>query len=432
MRDTNFSEDMLSKINDVLDFVLKNEYSDFYRNKYGKIEAFAIKSYEEFRSIPFLEKKEFSDLEIKERSFFPMDKIRRYSFSSGTTGKITIMAHLSPGELKEGMQGLDYGEEILRRNNIKTLFLLWPITSSSFFRHNHYQKEGMIVVSGNVNDLEKSARAIDDLRAGGIITTSTILSQLIDKLIEINFDFEKIRYVSLGGEFCSTEKMKLLQGHFPKAFFRFGFGSSEIGARAYRCKHLSKEKPALFHPSPFSLVEIGREENESYGEIIHTTLKRRFFPLIRYKTGDLGRIIEKDCPCGNNLTLEVVGRADFDVFKISGITIRKESIEKALESVMKYVKNDYQLEIFEEKSGDKIKTKLKLKLEPLEKYENDMENPNFKETLIEKISFDLRLSTKNSLRDLIEKNVFMPLEIEFVKFQDLRRHKSKNIISYLK
>ncbi|MDR2162316.1 MAG: AMP-binding protein, partial [Desulfovibrio sp.] len=46
-----------------------------------------------------------------------------------------------------------------------------------------------------------------------------------------------------------------------------------------------------------------------WGEITVTTLTRRAMPLLRYRTGDLGRLITRPCPCGSALyRLEVQGR----------------------------------------------------------------------------------------------------------------------------
>jgi phenylacetate-coenzyme A ligase PaaK-like adenylate-forming protein len=44
------------------------------------------------------------------------------------------------------------------------------------------------------------------------------------------------------------------------------------------------------------------------GEVVFTTLTRRGMPLIRYRTGDIARIIPQPCPCGSSLRrMERVG-----------------------------------------------------------------------------------------------------------------------------
>ena len=40
------------------------------------------------------------------------------------------------------------------------------------------------------------------------------------------------------------------------------------------------------------------------GEVVFTTLNRRGMPLIRYRTGDIARIIPEPCPCGSSLAAD--------------------------------------------------------------------------------------------------------------------------------
>lgn len=47
-----------------------------------------------------------------------------------------------------------------------------------------------------------------------------------------------------------------------------------------------------------------------WGEVVVTTLTRQAMPLIRYRTGDIGRVLTAPCRCGSSLRrLEVMGRA---------------------------------------------------------------------------------------------------------------------------
>lgn len=61
-------------------------------------------------------------------------------------------------------------------------------------------------------------------------------------------------------------------------------------------------------------VEICSPEGQAmatgtWGEIVVSTLTRQAMPLLRYRTGDAGRLLAEDCPCGSILPrLEVQGR----------------------------------------------------------------------------------------------------------------------------
>lgn len=58
------------------------------------------------------------------------------------------------------------------------------------------------------------------------------------------------------------------------------------------------------------LFEIADADESGFGEIVITTLGREAMPLIRYRTGDIGKLVYNKCPCGSSLPrlLTVKGR----------------------------------------------------------------------------------------------------------------------------
>lgn len=68
------------------------------------------------------------------------------------------------------------------------------------------------------------------------------------------------------------------------------------------------------------------------GEVVFTTLTRRGMPLIRYKTGDIARIIPEPCPCGTVLRRmeRVKGRWDSAVCLAPGCVLTLSEIDEAL------------------------------------------------------------------------------------------------------
>jgi phenylacetate-CoA ligase len=84
------------------------------------------------------------------------------------------------------------------------------------------------------------------------------------------------------------------------------YGSTEMGlgggveCAAHAGLHL-READLLFEvvdPLTGASLPVGSE-----GEIVFTTLTREAMPLIRYRTGDLGRFVAEPCPCGSALRL---------------------------------------------------------------------------------------------------------------------------------
>lgn len=68
------------------------------------------------------------------------------------------------------------------------------------------------------------------------------------------------------------------------------------------------------------------------GEVVFTTLTRRGMPLIRYRTGDIARIIPEPCPCGSFLRRMacVRGRWEGNVSLGSGLVLTLPDMDEAL------------------------------------------------------------------------------------------------------
>jgi phenylacetate-CoA ligase len=70
------------------------------------------------------------------------------------------------------------------------------------------------------------------------------------------------------------------------------------------------------------------------GELVITTLTKEAFPVIRFRTRDLTRLIPEPCPCGRKTMrmLRVMGRTD-DMLIIRGVNVFPSQIENVLMGV---------------------------------------------------------------------------------------------------
>jgi phenylacetate-coenzyme A ligase PaaK-like adenylate-forming protein len=85
------------------------------------------------------------------------------------------------------------------------------------------------------------------------------------------------------------------------------YGCSEFGPIAFACGHESKH---IFENAVFvEIVDRGRYMDEEVGEIVVTSLDNPAMPLIRYRTGDLGKWIIGPCGCKRTAKrMEIMGR----------------------------------------------------------------------------------------------------------------------------
>ncbi len=418
----------LKKIQEVLEFAWNNPYSSFYKDKYKKAGIKSIKeinTWEDFEKLPFLTRDEIIEAGPNNFFFLPRDKISNVAFSSGTTNKNQplIIYHSF------------FDQEIYRRIhkkyeelNLKSMMMLFNPFSALIRLMLDTEMLGKkpIITLGDINNLELSAKIAARLEIDGIKTTPSVLSRLVPYL-EKEYDLEKIRLVALGGEFCSEQQANYLRATFRKAFFEFGFGGVETNDKGYRCDTLSSFHPRFFHAESKTFY-YETKDYKGQDELVLTHLIEFGNLLIRYKTGDAVRLYEEKCKCKNTLQMEVFGRLEYDVIKIQGTFIYSELISRALAHFGQFLaSNEWKLHVFEEKANGKIIPRLKLQILPNSKVKKDVK---IKKLIQEGISKNLFVSANYTLWDLVKKDVFMPLEIEYLDEFPFES-KQKNIISHL-
>jgi len=71
--------------------------------------------------------------------------------------------------------------------------------------------------------------------------------------------------------------------------------------------------------------------NGEEGELVFTALTKEAFPLIRYRTGDMSRLMKEPCRCGRTLArmARISGRSD-DMLIIRGVNVFPSQIENIL------------------------------------------------------------------------------------------------------
>ncbi|MBI4719342.1 MAG: phenylacetate--CoA ligase family protein [Planctomycetes bacterium] len=131
----------------------------------------------------------------------------------------------------------------------------------------------------------------------------------------------KLRAVFVTGEVCYPHHREAIERCFGAAVAE-GYGSREAGFIAHQCplgqRHITAEN---------CLVEIVDGERVlpagETGEIVVTHLDAWAMPMIRYRTGDVGRLQPGRCACGRGLPLmDVVSGRTTDFLYLPDGTVR--------------------------------------------------------------------------------------------------------------
>ncbi len=423
----NRTKEELRKIKKILNSAWNSPYSSFYKDKYKKAGIKSvknIKTWKDFDNLPFLTREEIVEAGPEKFLFFPKNKIATTGLSSGTTGGkyplIIYCPRFSKTYKKMHKKYMEIG--------IKSLMILYnPFTALHRYRYDvDFLGERTKFLVGDLNNLELTAKVAARTQIDSIKTTPTALYRFIPHL-EKEYDLNNIKLVCLGGEYTSEQKADYFKSVFKKAFFEYTFGGVETKGKGYRCDKLSKLAPRFFHGDPeafyYETVDSNGQE-----ELVITSLYQDGNILIRYKTGDAVRFFDKECPCGETIHMEVFGRLGHDAIKAQGASIYSVLVDKALFPFGKYLaSSEWKLHVFEEKVKGKITVRLKIQLIP----NNAGKNGKVKRLITRGIAENLFVSSKLTLAELIQKEMFLPLEVEFLESFPSEL-KPRHIISYLK
>lgn len=135
------------------------------------------------------------------------------------------------------------------------------------------------------------------------------------------------------------------------------YGSAEAGTLlGFEC--LRRDG---YHMNEFDFyVEILNPDSEGYGEIVITTVHRTVMPLIRYRTRDVARIIQDECPCGLPLRRlsPLRGRLDEIVASVWG-NVHPDFFESILD-LLPELSDDWQVALQERNGKQTFEFRLEL------------------------------------------------------------------------
>ena len=113
--------------------------------------------------------------------------------------------------------------------------------------------------------------------------------------------------------------------------------------------------PEIIDPDTGEVLPPGEQ-----GELVFTTLTKEAFPLIRYRTKDISRLIYEKCACGRTMVRmeKITGRTD-DMLIIRGVNVFPSQVEHVLMGV-EGVEPHYQIVVNREGNMDTMAVKVEV------------------------------------------------------------------------
>ena len=191
---------------------------------------------------------------------------------------------------------------------------------------------GCAVIPAGTGQTEIQVTTMAALRVTGYVGTPSFLKLILDKATELGADLGALRVALVSAEPFLAPVRELLQARRIDAYEVYG--TADLGLVAYQTS--ARAGLVVDEGVIVELVRPGTGEpvaDGDVGELVVTSFSREY-PLIRFATGDLSRVVPGPSPCGrtNMRIAGWMGRAD-QVTKVRGQFVHPHHVAEVLRRV---------------------------------------------------------------------------------------------------
>ena len=268
----------------------------------------------------------------------PRGQINRIHASSGTTGQPTVV-----GYTKADLAMWDeVMERSLRASGLRPGDLLHNAYGYGLFTgglgvHGGAEKMGLTVVPVSGGMTERQVRLIEDFQATGITVTPSYMLSILDEYRRQGIDPRNspLQVGIFGAEPWTNAMREEVEQSFDMHAVDI-YGLSEVMGPGVSCEcveskdglHIWEDHfyPEVIDPETGAVLPDG-----ALGELVFTSLTKQAFPIIRYRTRDLTRLLAGTARSMRRME-KVTGRSD-DMMILRGVNVFPTQIEEQLMKV---------------------------------------------------------------------------------------------------
>ncbi|MBN2533511.1 MAG: phenylacetate--CoA ligase [Spirochaetales bacterium] len=354
----------LKRLKKTIAYALKSEY---YRNVLKNIHIEKISSLSRISEIPYTSKTDLREHFPYGFLCVPQEEIIRLHSSSGTTGTPTVVFHTK--EDIEAWQNIMARCIVMtgaRRSDIFQNMMGYGLFTGGLGFHYGAEKVGMLTIPIGPGNSKRQIWFMQQFKTSVIHILPSYALRLHEVMEEMGIDPARdlsLRIAFIGAEPHTEEiRQKIEKLLDIKVYNSYGLSEMCGPGVAFECTyqnglHLWEDEfyIEIIDPTTGKVLPEGEE-----GELVLTTLNRKAMPLLRYRTGDLTRIIPGACQCKRTHRRidRIKGRSD-DMLIINGVNIFPMQIEKTIMSIPCVGKN-YVIEIHKKNFMDKLVIKAEM------------------------------------------------------------------------
>jgi phenylacetate-CoA ligase len=280
----------------------------------------------------------------------PFEKVVRVHASSGTTGKPTVVGYTK--------KDIESWAELMARTlacggahkgDVVHNAYGYGLFTGGLGAHYGAERLEAAVIPISGGNSKRQIMLMQDFGSSVLLCTPSYALNLADIMLEMNVDPSslKLRVGLFGAEPWSENIRNEIEKKLDiKALDIYGLSEVMGPGVASEC---IEEKKGLHIFEDFFISEIINPDTGEVlphgetGELVFTTLTKEAFPVIRYRTKDITKLITDECSCGRTFhrMQRVTGRSD-DMLIIRGVNVFPSQIEHVLMS-MEGVEPHYQI-----------------------------------------------------------------------------------------
>ncbi len=334
----------------------------FYRKKFKElqIDPEGFTSIDDLRSLPFTYKQDLRDNYPYGLFAVPLRDVVRLHASSGTTGQSTVVGY-TQNDIK------NWSDMVARvmtaagvgKDDVVQIAFGYGLFTGGFGLHYGSERIGASVIPISSGNTKRQLRIMQDFKTTALVCTPSYALLLADIIEEtgVSINDLSLKFGLFGGEPWSEAMRNEIQEKLAiSATDNYGLSEVMGPGVAGECRerhglHINEDHFLIEIINPDTLEPAAPGE---IGEIVITTLTKEAFPVIRYRTRDLTRLITEPCPCGRTFTRmeRVLGRTD-DMLIIKGVNVYPSQIEAVLFEI-EGTKPHYQIVVERHGRLDKI------------------------------------------------------------------------------
>ncbi len=314
----------------------------FYRRKFDElgIDPDAFRSLDDLRRLPFTTKEDLRNSYPYGMFAVPLREVVRIQASSGTTGMPTVVGY-TKNDIKNwsNLVARILTAGGVTQNDIVQIAFDYGLFTGAFGLHYGAEHLGASVIPISSGNTRRQVKLLQDFKTTALTCTPTFALLIAETIIEmgINVNALSLKYGLFGAEPWSEAMRQEIQEKL-KIIATDNYGLSEVMGPGVAGECL--ERNGLHLNEDHFLVEVVDPETlepvaaGKTGELVVTTLTKEGFPVIRFRTRDLTRLMTEPCPCGRTFTrmAKVLGRTD-DMLKVKGVNVFPSQIEAVLSEV---------------------------------------------------------------------------------------------------